>query len=228
MNSTKNLSQCNGSTVHDLNRVPLKYEARMPTSRLPVLILCIWRTAYKTSELRSNCSVPFVPRRKQLCFTFSAPLFVTGFYNATYYRWHVQGHWERLCISQLQSLDGTFLNPQLTESSFRFEPLISNLDTCATTKIFIPSLRSTSFSSPRFDIYGDQSDHTPSSVAKIKNVWFYTSAPPYIFVVWCLMKHRHNLASDDDDGTEQIWRGRGTRTQSGMREYFLGTWHLVS
>jgi hypothetical protein len=26
--------------------------------------------------------------------------------------------------------------------------------------------------------------------AEVKNVWSYTSTPPYAFMVWCLVKHR--------------------------------------
>jgi len=29
--------------------------------------------------------------------------------------------------------------------------------------------------------------------AKVKNVWSYTSSPPYIFMAWYLNKHRDNF-----------------------------------
>jgi hypothetical protein len=38
-----------------------------------------------------------------------------------------------------------------------------------------------------------QADHLPPSSAEVKNVWSYTTLPPYVFMAWCLMKHRINL-----------------------------------
>jgi hypothetical protein len=40
---------------------------------------------------------------------------------------------------------------------------------------------------------GREADHTSIS-AEVKNVWSYTSTPPYVFVAWCLVKHRDNFA----------------------------------
>jgi hypothetical protein len=40
---------------------------------------------------------------------------------------------------------------------------------------------------------GHEADHSPPSSAKIKNVWSYTCTPQYIFMVWCLVKHRDNF-----------------------------------
>jgi hypothetical protein len=37
-----------------------------------------------------------------------------------------------------------------------------------------------------------EADHSPPSSAKVKNAWSYTSTPPYVFLVWCLVKHRDN------------------------------------
>jgi hypothetical protein len=34
---------------------------------------------------------------------------------------------------------------------------------------------------------------TPPSSTKIKIAWGYTSTPPYIFIVWCLVQHRGNF-----------------------------------
>jgi len=31
---------------------------------------------------------------------------------------------------------------------------------------------------------------SPPPSTKIKNVWSYTSTPPFVFVAWCLFKHR--------------------------------------
>jgi len=40
---------------------------------------------------------------------------------------------------------------------------------------------------------GHEADHSPPSSAEIKNVWSYTSIPPYILMTWCLVKHRDNF-----------------------------------
>jgi len=32
-----------------------------------------------------------------------------------------------------------------------------------------------------------------STSAKLKNTWSYNSAPPYVFMAWCLVKHRNNF-----------------------------------
>jgi hypothetical protein len=36
---------------------------------------------------------------------------------------------------------------------------------------------------------GHEADHSPLSIAKVKNAWSYTSAPPYAFLM-CLVKYR--------------------------------------
>jgi hypothetical protein len=40
---------------------------------------------------------------------------------------------------------------------------------------------------------GREADHSPPSGADVKNAWSYTSTPPYVFVTWCLFKHRIRL-----------------------------------
>jgi hypothetical protein len=35
-----------------------------------------------------------------------------------------------------------------------------------------------------------EADHSSPSNAEVKNAWNYTSTPPYVFMVWCLIKHR--------------------------------------
>jgi len=40
---------------------------------------------------------------------------------------------------------------------------------------------------------GYKADHSPPYSAEIKNVWKYTSTPPYVFVVWCLVKKTEKL-----------------------------------
>jgi hypothetical protein len=40
---------------------------------------------------------------------------------------------------------------------------------------------------------GREADHSPSSSAEVKNAWNYTSTPHYVFMAWCLVKHRDNF-----------------------------------
>jgi hypothetical protein len=35
-----------------------------------------------------------------------------------------------------------------------------------------------------------EADHSPPPSAEVKNVWSYTSSPQYVFMAWCLVKHR--------------------------------------
>jgi hypothetical protein len=37
---------------------------------------------------------------------------------------------------------------------------------------------------------GGKAYHSPPSSAEVKNAWSYTSTPQYIFMTWCLVKHR--------------------------------------
>jgi len=39
-----------------------------------------------------------------------------------------------------------------------------------------------------------ETDHSPTSAAELKNAWSYTSTSPYVFMAWCLVKHRGNFA----------------------------------
>jgi hypothetical protein len=41
---------------------------------------------------------------------------------------------------------------------------------------------------------GCEADHSPPSIAEVKNEWSYTSTPQYVFMAWCLVKHRDNFA----------------------------------
>jgi len=36
-------------------------------------------------------------------------------------------------------------------------------------------------------------DHSPTYSAKVKNMWSYKSTPKFIFMAWCLVKHRDNF-----------------------------------
>jgi hypothetical protein len=38
-----------------------------------------------------------------------------------------------------------------------------------------------------------KADHSPPSSAEVKNAWSYTSTPQYVFMAWCLVKHRENF-----------------------------------
>jgi len=40
---------------------------------------------------------------------------------------------------------------------------------------------------------GCEVDHSPLPWAKVKNVWSYTSTPPHVFMMCCLVKHRDNF-----------------------------------
>jgi hypothetical protein len=37
---------------------------------------------------------------------------------------------------------------------------------------------------------GREADRSPPSSAEVKIAWSYTSAPQYVFMAWCLVKHR--------------------------------------
>jgi hypothetical protein len=38
-----------------------------------------------------------------------------------------------------------------------------------------------------------EADDLPLCSAVVKNGWSYTSTPPYVFMIWCLIKHRGQL-----------------------------------
>jgi hypothetical protein len=40
---------------------------------------------------------------------------------------------------------------------------------------------------------GREADYSPPSSAEVKNAWSYTSTPQYVFMAWCLVKHRDNF-----------------------------------
>jgi hypothetical protein len=40
---------------------------------------------------------------------------------------------------------------------------------------------------------GREADHSPQSSAEVTNAWSFTSTPRYVFVAWCLVKHRDNF-----------------------------------
>jgi len=49
--------------------------------------------------------------------------------------------------------------------------------------------------SPGVKRSGRKADYWPPGSVEIKNAWTYNSTPPYVFVVWCLIKYRNNFIS---------------------------------
>jgi hypothetical protein len=47
--------------------------------------------------------------------------------------------------------------------------------------------------SPRIKRPRCKGDHSPPSSAEVKNAWSYTSITPYVFMAWCLVRHRTRL-----------------------------------
>jgi hypothetical protein len=45
----------------------------------------------------------------------------------------------------------------------------------------------------RVKLPGREAGHSPPSSAEVKNAWSYTSTPQYVFMAWCLVKHRDNF-----------------------------------
>jgi hypothetical protein len=40
---------------------------------------------------------------------------------------------------------------------------------------------------------GREADYSHPSSVEVKNAWSYTSTPQYVFMAWCLVKHRDNF-----------------------------------
>jgi hypothetical protein len=38
-----------------------------------------------------------------------------------------------------------------------------------------------------------EADDSPPSSAEVKNAWSYNSSPQYVFMAWCLVKHKDNF-----------------------------------
>jgi hypothetical protein len=47
--------------------------------------------------------------------------------------------------------------------------------------------------SPGLKRPGLEADYSPPTSAEVKNMWIYTSTPPYAFMAQCLVKHRDNF-----------------------------------
>jgi hypothetical protein len=45
--------------------------------------------------------------------------------------------------------------------------------------------------SPGLKRPGREADQLPPPNAEVKNAWCYTSTPQYVFMVWCLIKHKN-------------------------------------
>jgi hypothetical protein len=50
-----------------------------------------------------------------------------------------------------------------------------------------------------------EADHSPPYSAEIKNNWNYASTLTYIFMVWCLIKHRANFTSASSEKTGRLF-----------------------
>jgi hypothetical protein len=44
-----------------------------------------------------------------------------------------------------------------------------------------------------FKLPGREGDNSPPSSAKVKNAWSYNFTPQYVFVAWCLVRHKDNF-----------------------------------
>jgi hypothetical protein len=38
-----------------------------------------------------------------------------------------------------------------------------------------------------------EAEHSPPSISKVENTWSYTSTHLYVFMTWCLVKHKDNF-----------------------------------
>jgi len=56
-----------------------------------------------------------------------------------------------------------------------------------------PYITGTRCSYPGVKWPGHEADHSSPSSAEVRNVWGYTSTPPYIFMAWYLVMHRDNF-----------------------------------
>jgi hypothetical protein len=69
-----------------------------------------------------------------------------------------------------------------------------------------PSILSNRFWEP-----GREVGHSPASTTEVKNMWSCTSAPPYVSMAWCIMKHPENstFTYDYNFATVTGYRSRG-------------------
>jgi hypothetical protein len=65
-------------------------------------------------------------------------------------------------------------------------------------------------------------------VLKVKKEWSYAFTPPYIFIVWCLIKHRNNLTFTFTGSTKPVAMKTECLPASGtVWESDLGGWGAV-
>jgi hypothetical protein len=61
--------------------------------------------------------------------------------------------------------------------------------------------------SPGIKWLGREAEHLPQSSAKAKNAWMYAYIPPFVFMVWCLIKQRDNFIFILDTYEMMLWIG---------------------
>jgi hypothetical protein len=59
--------------------------------------------------------------------------------------------------------------------------------------ILCRGIQTGSGTNPAFILTGTGQYYSPQYNAEIKNTWRYTSTPQYVFMAWCLVKHRDNF-----------------------------------
>jgi hypothetical protein len=52
---------------------------------------------------------------------------------------------------------------------------------------------------------GREADHSFPSSAEVDNAWSYTSTPQYVFMAWCLVKHRDNFTLTISGEVYKLW-----------------------
>jgi hypothetical protein len=72
--------------------------------------------------------------------------------------------------------------------------------------------------SPRATRQGRGSVNSLLCSAQVKNRWSYTSSPPYVSIVWCLVKHRDNFYNSYVD-TIGFWRWCITHRDTGFSDF---------
>jgi hypothetical protein len=53
---------------------------------------------------------------------------------------------------------------------------------------------------------GHEADHSLQSTSKVKNSWSYTSSPQYVFMAWCIVKHKDNFTLIYHVALNQVWK----------------------
>jgi hypothetical protein len=102
----------------------------------------------------------------------------------------------RDCVVRMKNSDKTV---RITHSVWRFGTGLGNQGICvgvpvgAGDSLLFQSIQTGSGPiSLGVERLGCEADHSPLSVAEVKNAWRYTSTPSCVFTAWCLIKHREN------------------------------------